>query len=97
MHNNYFDIVMEYIEENVTKPTEGIKRGIPSLIVRHSRAFGGHFNILTDCKEGRHCISGRPGSIGPKCEGDRAGMALLCGRSRVRHGCSEYAPPGYPW
>ena len=48
MHNNYFDIVMEHIEENVTKSTEEIKRGIPSLIGRHSRAFSEHFNMLTE-------------------------------------------------
>lgn len=47
MHKNYFDIVMEHIEENVSKPTEEIKREIPNLIGRHSRAFNEHFNMLT--------------------------------------------------
>ena len=47
MHKNYFDIVMEHIEENVIMPTEEIKREIPRLIGRHSRAFGEHFNMLT--------------------------------------------------
>ena len=47
MHKNYFDIVMEHIEENVTMPTDDIKRDIPRLIGRHSRAFGEHFNLLT--------------------------------------------------
>lgn len=48
MHKNYFDIVMAHIEENVTKPTEEIKRDIPSLIGRHSRAFSESFSLLTD-------------------------------------------------
>ena len=43
MHKNYFDIVMAHIEENVTKPTEEIKREIPNLIGRHSRAFNEYF------------------------------------------------------
>ena len=47
MHKNYFDIIMEHIEENVTIPTEDIKREIPRLIGRHRRAFGEHFNLLT--------------------------------------------------
>ena len=47
MHKNYFDIVMAHIEENVTKPTEEIKREIPKLIVRHGRAFNEHFSMLT--------------------------------------------------
>lgn len=47
MHKNYFDIVMAHIEENVTKPTEEIKRNIPSLIGRHSRAFNESFSLLT--------------------------------------------------
>lgn len=47
MHKNYFDIVMAHIEENVTKPTEEIKREIPSLIDRHSRAFNEYFTMLT--------------------------------------------------
>ncbi len=47
MHKNYFDIVMAHIEENVTKPTEEIKREIPSLIGRHSRAFNESFSLLT--------------------------------------------------
>ena len=48
MHKNYFDIVMAHIEENVTKPTEEIKRDIAKLIGYHSRAFGEHFRLLTD-------------------------------------------------
>ena len=48
MHKNYFDIVMAHIEENVTKPTEEIKREIPNLIGRHSRAFSEAFSLLTD-------------------------------------------------
>ena len=48
MHKNYFDIVMAHIEENVTKPTEEIKREIPNLIGRHSRAFNEYFNMLTN-------------------------------------------------
>lgn len=47
MHKNYFDIIMEHIEENVTMPTDDIKREIPRLIGRHSRAFGEHFQMLT--------------------------------------------------
>lgn len=48
MHKNSFDIVMAHIEENVTRTTEEIKREIPNLIGRHSRAFNEHFKILTD-------------------------------------------------
>ena len=47
MHENYFDIVMAHIEENVDKPTHEIKKEIANLIGRHSRAFGEHFNLLT--------------------------------------------------
>lgn len=47
MHKNHFDIIMDHIEENVTKSTEEIKKDIPKLIGRHSRAFGEHFNLLT--------------------------------------------------
>lgn len=47
MHKNYFDIVIAHIEENVDKPTKEIKREIPNLIGRHSRAFDEHFQILT--------------------------------------------------
>ena len=47
MHKNNFDIVMDHIEENVTKPTIEIKKEIANLIGRHSRAFDEHFQILT--------------------------------------------------
>ena len=47
MHKNNFDIVMAHIEENVNKPTKEIKREIPNLIGRHSRAFDEHFQMLT--------------------------------------------------
>lgn len=47
MHKNYFDIVMNYIEENVDKPTEEIKREIPKLIGRNGRAFSESFALLT--------------------------------------------------
>lgn len=47
MDKNYFDIVMAHIEENVTKPTEEIKREIPRLIGKHSRAFNESFSLLT--------------------------------------------------
>ena len=47
MHKNYFDIVMAHIEENVTKPTEEIKREIPKLIGRHARSFNEYFGMLT--------------------------------------------------
>lgn len=48
MHKNYFDIVMEHIEENVTAPTDEIKREITNLIGRHSRSFSEYFNLLTE-------------------------------------------------
>ena len=48
MHKNYFDIVMNYIEENVDKPTEEIKREIPKLIGRNGRAFSESFALLTN-------------------------------------------------
>ena len=47
MHKNNFDIVMAHIEENVDKSTKEIKREIPNLIGRHSRAFDEHFQMLT--------------------------------------------------
>ncbi len=47
MDKNYFDIVMAHIEEKVTMPTEEIKREIPKLIGRHSRAFNESFSLLT--------------------------------------------------
>lgn len=47
MHKNYFDIVMNYIEENVDKPAEEIKREIPKLIGRNGRAFGESFALMT--------------------------------------------------
>lgn len=47
MHKNNFDIVMAHIEENVDKPTKEIKKEIPNLIGRHSRAFDEHFQMLT--------------------------------------------------
>lgn len=47
MHDNYFDIVMAHIEENITWPTEQLKREIPKLIGRYGRSFNEHFTILT--------------------------------------------------
>ena len=47
MHNNYFDIVMDLIEENADKSTEEIKREIPKLIGRNGRAFSESFALLT--------------------------------------------------
>lgn len=47
MHKNYFDIVMAHIEENVNQPKAQIKKEIPNLIGRHSRAFDEHFQLLT--------------------------------------------------
>lgn len=47
MGKNYFDIVMAHIEEKVTMPTEEIKREIPKLIGRYSRAFNESFSLLT--------------------------------------------------
>jgi len=47
MHKNYFDIVIAHIEENITRPTEEIKKEIPNLIGRHSRAFNESFYLLT--------------------------------------------------
>ena len=48
MHKNNFDIVMAHIEENVDKPTKEIKKEIPNLIGRYSRAFNEHFQMLTE-------------------------------------------------
>lgn len=47
MHKNYFDIVIAHIEENITQTTEEIKKEIPNLIGRHSRAFNESFSLLT--------------------------------------------------
>lgn len=47
MHDNYFDIVMAHIEENVSQSTDEIKKQIPLLIGRHSRAFNESFYLLT--------------------------------------------------
>lgn len=47
MKQSKFDIVMDYIDENIQKDTETIKKGIYGLIHCNSITFEHHFSILT--------------------------------------------------
>lgn len=47
MKQNKFDLVMDYIDENIQKDTETIKRGIINLIGINSNSFGQYFTVLT--------------------------------------------------
>lgn len=47
MKQNKFDLVMDYIDENIQKDTNTIKDGILDLIGINSNTFGHHFNVLT--------------------------------------------------
>ena len=47
MKQNKFDLVMDYIDENIQQDTETIKSGIINLIGINSNTFGHYFNVLT--------------------------------------------------
>ena len=47
MKQSKFDIVMDYIDENIKNDTETIKRGIINLIGINSNTFGQFFTVLT--------------------------------------------------
>ena len=47
MENNKFDIVMDYIDANIHKDTEIIKKGIYRMIGYTSKTFGEFFSVLT--------------------------------------------------
>ena len=47
MKQNKFDLVMDYIDENIRKDTETIKHGIINLIGINSNSFGQYFTVLT--------------------------------------------------
>ena len=59
MKQNKFDLVMDYIDENIKKDTEEIKRGILNLIGINSATFGTHFNVLTGDTLGSYIRSRR--------------------------------------
>ena len=48
MKQNKFDRVMDYIDENIQKDTETIKKGIIDQIGIDSNSFGKYFTILTE-------------------------------------------------
>lgn len=45
---NKFDIIMDYIDENIKADSENIKKGIPNIIGYSSKCFGDYFLILTN-------------------------------------------------
>lgn len=47
MKQSKFDLVMDYIDENIKNDTETIKRGIINLIGINSNTFGQFFTVLT--------------------------------------------------
>lgn len=47
MKQSKFDLVMDYIDENINSDTETIKRGIMNLIGINSNTFGQFFTVLT--------------------------------------------------
>ena len=47
MKQNKFDLVMDYIDANISQDVESIKKGIYSLIGYNSLTFGNCFSILT--------------------------------------------------
>lgn len=48
MKKNKFDLVMDYIDANIQKDTESLKKGIYNLIGYNSNTFGNCFTILTN-------------------------------------------------
>lgn len=47
MKQNKFDLVMDYIDANISQDVESIKKGIRSLIGYNSNIFGNCFSVLT--------------------------------------------------
>lgn len=54
MKQSKFDLVMDYIDENINRDTETIKRGIIDLIGINSNTFGHFFSVLTGDKLGSY-------------------------------------------
>ena len=54
MKQSKFDLVMDYIDENINRDTETIKRGIIDLIGINSNTFGQFFSVLTGDKLGSY-------------------------------------------
>jgi AraC-like DNA-binding protein len=48
MKQSKFDLVMDYIDENIHEHTETIKRGIVNLIGINSNSFGQYFTVVTE-------------------------------------------------
>lgn len=59
MKQNKFDIVMDYIDENIQQDTETIKSGIINLIDINSATFGKYFTVLTGDTLGSYIRSRR--------------------------------------
>ena len=59
MKQNKFDLVMDYIDENIQKDTETIKNGIINLIGINSATFGKYFTVLTGDTLGSYIRSRR--------------------------------------
>lgn len=59
MEQSKFDLVMDYIDENVQSDTETIKRGIINLIGINSHSFGQYFSVLTGDTLGAYIRSRR--------------------------------------
>lgn len=59
MKQNKFDLVMDYIDENIQKDTETIKSGIINIIGINSNSFGHFFNVLTGDTLGSYIRSRR--------------------------------------
>ena len=59
MNQKQFDLVMDYIDENIQSDTETIKRGIIDLIGINSNSFGQFFSVLTGDTLGAYIRSRR--------------------------------------
>ena len=59
MAQNKFDLVMDYIDENITSDTETIKKGILNLAGMNSNTFGHFFSGLTGDTLGSYIRSRR--------------------------------------
>lgn len=59
MKQNKFDLVMDYIDENIQRDTETIKGGIINLIGINGNSFGQYFSVLTGDTLGSYIRSRR--------------------------------------
>ena len=71
MKQNKFDLVMDYIDENIKKDTEEIKRGILNLIGINSTTFGKYFAVLTEDTLGSYIRSRRLYYAAKELQSDR--------------------------